>query len=98
MEKLEIVKNKKNNLYMKIITKIAFTVTFAAIAGYGVYTNQKSHTALQWYLADIEAIAGCETSSNGSENKGYCSPNYGGSGDSCTTTGDSGAVRCSGNY
>ncbi|RHJ91734.1 NVEALA domain-containing protein [Parabacteroides bouchesdurhonensis] len=83
---------------MKNMIKIVFVAIVAAIAGYGVYTSQKSSIKLGWSSIEVEALAGCEVSSSGSSNGGYCSSNYGGSGDSCTTTGDSGAVRCSGNF
>lgn len=49
-------------------------------------------------LADLEALSGCEVSSNASNNQGYCSPLYGSAGDSCTESGDGASVRCSGNF
>lgn len=83
---------------MKRIIKVVLAVMFTMTAGYGIYANQNSSNMLSWLPVEVEALAGCEVSSDGSENKGYCSSNYGGSGDSCTSTGDSGSVRCSGNY
>ena len=59
---------KKNNLIliklknsMKKMIKIAFVAAFVAIAGYGVYTNQKSETLSDLTLANVEALAGGES-------------------------------------
>ena len=41
--------------------KIAFVAAFVAIAGYGVYTNQKSETLSDLTLANVEALAGGES-------------------------------------
>jgi 1,4-dihydroxy-2-naphthoyl-CoA synthase len=56
---------KKNNLIliklkssMKKMIKIAFVAAFAAIAGYGVYANQKSEVLSDLTLANVEALAG----------------------------------------
>lgn len=59
----------KNKKIMKKITKIAFVAIFAAVAAYGVYTNQKADTMSDLMLANIEALAQ-------SESGGYycCSP------------------------
>ena len=38
--------------------KIAFVAAFAAIAGYGVYANQKSEVLSDLTLANVEALAG----------------------------------------
>lgn len=43
---------------MKKIVKIAFVAAFAAIAGYGVYANQKSVALSDLTLANVEALAG----------------------------------------
>ena len=40
---------------MKKMIKIAFVAAFVAIAGYGVYTNQKSETLSDLTLANVEA-------------------------------------------
>ena len=48
-------------------------------------------------LSSIEALAACETSSDPSENGGYCVRNYNSSDDSCVTQSSYDAVRCSGN-
>lgn len=45
---------------MKKMIKIAFVAAFVAIAGYGVYTNQKSETLSDLTLANVEALAGGE--------------------------------------
>ena len=45
----------KNKKIMKKITKIAFVAIFAAVAVYGVYTNQKADTMSDLMLANIEA-------------------------------------------
>ena len=46
---------------MKKIMKIAFVATFAAVAGYGVYTSQKVDTMTDLMLANVEALAGGES-------------------------------------
>lgn len=45
---------------MKKIVKIAFVAAFAAIAGYGVYANQKADAMSDLALANVEALAGGE--------------------------------------
>ena len=45
---------------MKKIVKIAFVGAFAAIAGYGVYTSQKTELMSDLALANVEALAGGE--------------------------------------
>ena len=47
---------------MNKIIKMAFIVAFIAIAGYGVYANQKTDTMSDLMLANVEALA------NNSEN------------------------------
>ena len=42
---------------MKKIIKIVFVAVFVAIAGYGVYTNQKSEVMSDLMLANVEALA-----------------------------------------
>ena len=46
--------------------KIAFVAAFAAIAGYGVYANQKTDVMSDLALANIEALA------DGGEGSGDC--------------------------
>ena len=70
---------------MKKILKMAFVAAFAAVAGYGVYTNQQSEAMSELMLANVEAIAQGESagsrecwqtiSTNGNgrlEDKRYC--------------------------
>ena len=40
---------------MKKFMKITFVAAFAAIAGYGVYTNQKTDAMSDLMLANVEA-------------------------------------------
>ena len=42
---------------MKKFMKIAFVAAFAALAGYGVYANQKVDTMSDLALANMEALA-----------------------------------------
>lgn len=42
---------------MKKMIKIAFVAAFAAIAGYGVYANQKTDAMSDLLLANVEALA-----------------------------------------
>ena len=42
---------------MKKFMKIAFVAAFAAIAGYGVYANQKVDTMSDLMLANVETLA-----------------------------------------
>ena len=56
---------------MKKMIKIAFVAAFVAIAGYGVYTNQKSETLSDLTLANVEALAGGESGGYYCCNKSY---------------------------
>ncbi len=47
---------------MKKIKKVAFVAAFAAVAGYGVYTNQRTETMSDLMLANVEALASGEAS------------------------------------
>ena len=47
---------------MKKIMKITLVAAFITIAGYGVYTNQKSETLSDLTLANGEALAGGDAS------------------------------------
>ncbi|EGF56889.1 hypothetical protein HMPREF9446_02032 [Bacteroides fluxus YIT 12057] len=60
---------KKTN--MKKLIKIAFVAVFAVVAGYGVYTNQKSETMSDLMLANVEALASGETSDQCHTNADY---------------------------
>ncbi|WP_294592407.1 NVEALA domain-containing protein [uncultured Bacteroides sp.] len=57
---------------MKKFIKIGFVAVFAAIAGYGVYANQKNDSMSDLALANVEALAGGEGSS--SDCNTYCQP------------------------
>jgi len=68
-------------LIMKKLIKIAFVAAFAAIAGYGVYTNQKAEPMSDLMLANVEALADCEIVKGGSvklkcTGDGSCSKSY----------------------
>lgn len=45
---------------MKRIIKITFVAALAAVAGYGVYTNQKAESMSDLMLANMEALANSE--------------------------------------
>ena len=55
---------------MKKIMKITLVAAFITIAGYGVYTSQKSNNISELALANVEALAAGEGSS--SECGTYC--------------------------
>ena len=63
MNNLILIKLKSS---MKKMIKIAFVAAFAAIAGYGVYANQKTDVMSDLALANIEALA------DGGEGSGDC--------------------------
>lgn len=42
---------------MKKLKKIAFVAALAAVAGYGIYTNQKVDSMSDLMLANVEALA-----------------------------------------
>lgn len=46
---------------MNKIMKVAFVAVFAAMAGYGVYANQKADTISDIMLANVEALASGES-------------------------------------
>ena len=50
---------------MRKFVKISFVAVFAAVAGYGVYTSQKSEVMSDLVLANVEALARDEANSNG---------------------------------
>lgn len=50
---------------MEKCAKILFVIVFAAIAGYGVYTNQKGNAMSDLMLANVEALARDEANANG---------------------------------
>lgn len=49
---------------MKKFVRIVFVAAFAAIAGYGVYANQKVDTMSDLMLANVEVLAGGEGGGN----------------------------------
>ena len=59
---------------MKKSLKSAFVVVFAAVAGYGVYTSQKSDAISDLMLVNADALANGESGGSG---KIYCCGNYG---------------------
>lgn len=71
----------------------------AIIGGVSFYNYGKSEstTLSTITLDDVEALGACEVSADPSRNKGYCTTNYGGSGETCVTSGSGSEVRCSGN-
>lgn len=75
--KLVVNDKKKNNLIlielknsMKKMIKIAFVAAFAAIAGYGIYANQRADAMSDLVLANVEALARGEISNPG------CDPSW----------------------
>lgn len=81
---------------MKKFFIFAIVATIAIIAAVKV-TSDNGNVVKITSMANMEAIAGCETSSDAGQNVGYCVPKVGG-GDACVTQSDNDAVRCSGNY
>lgn len=65
---------------MKKMIKIAFVAAFAAIAGYGVYTNQKADAMSDLLMANVEALAQSESGgySGCYSGSGYCAIYWGG--------------------
>lgn len=82
---------------MKYI-KYMLAVILISVVSYNVGYEGIVSVAPSLVLADVESIAGCEISSNHSNNTGYCSGLVGGSGDSCVTSGSGSEPRCSGNF
>ncbi len=82
---------------MKKVLFIAFIVALAVVNYLRSTENIEGTFVNAFSLSQVESMAGCEVSSNASENKGYCVPNYGSEGDSCVQKSDSDAVRCSKN-
>lgn len=65
---------------MKKMIKIAFVAVFAAIAGYGVFVNQKADVMSDLMLANVEALARYELPEVGvtcDSNPGRCWARYG---------------------
>ncbi|WP_455966845.1 NVEALA domain-containing protein [Bacteroides fluxus] len=60
---------------MKKYIKVIFVAVFAAIAGYGVHTNQNADTMSDLMLANVEALASGEGSTN-YYRKYFCNGSY----------------------
>ncbi|WP_288895314.1 NVEALA domain-containing protein [uncultured Bacteroides sp.] len=60
---------------MKKIMKIAFVAAFAAVTGYGVYTNQRTETMSDLMLANVEALASGESDADPNTFYGYKATN-----------------------
>jgi hypothetical protein len=86
------IKIKKMKKYLIILVLI-----IAGIAIYNVRLND-AEISVNLSMVNIEAIAGCEASSDASKNKGYCVKKYNSTEDVCVGESESGAVRCCGNY
>ncbi|NVK94899.1 NVEALA domain-containing protein [Bacteroides sp. L10-4] len=71
---------------MNKIFKITLVAAVAAVAGYGVYANQKTEGVSDLVLDDVEAIAACEVSASG-PNKGACVKDVNTSREFCVTGG-----------
>ena len=83
---------------MKKVVKLAFVAAFVAVAGYGVYANQTSNAMSDLALANVEALAGCEVSSDPSKNTGVCSGDVNGNREYCVKSSSQwgGGPACSG--
>lgn len=82
----------KTNLFIAVIA-------IAAIAIFSYVKASECNRTLSILDMDkVEAIAGCEVSSDHSKNLGYCVKKYGTNEDVCTSDGPGSATRCSGNY
>ena len=68
-----------------------------AAGGFTYSATKTGHNHPGMSLDEVEAITACEVSSDASKNQGYCSSLYNAPTDACTSTGDGGSVRCSGN-
>lgn len=66
--------------------------------GYSTTMQKQGHLALGLSLDKVEALAGCEISSDPAVNKCYCTKLYGATGYVCVTTGSGSQPRCCGNY
>lgn len=70
---------------MRKIIKITFVAAFATVAGYGIYTNQRSDTMSDIMLANVEALASGESDYDSEIWERYYRPE--GDGYNCTQTG-----------
>lgn len=69
---------------MRKILKLAFIAAFAAIAGYNIYSIQKTNDLSDLALANVEALAEGESGSTRYQTMGSCSM-WGGITYKCTT-------------
>lgn len=78
--------------------KIGILTAFALVAGYNVCRIQKPTRMLDVELSDVEALAGCEVSSNSSSNTGICCKDVNTSREYCVTSSSQwgGGPKCSG--
>ena len=83
---------------IKKIISVAFVAAVFSVGMYSYTQSQHDKSINDITLASVEALAGCETSSDHSNNTGYCSSLVGGGGDACVTQGSGSEPRCSGNY
>ena len=81
----------------KTILKVTLVAAFALFAGYNVYCTQQSGVVPDLTSADVEALAGCEVSSDSSRNTGICSGDVNGSREYCVTSSSQwgGGPKCS---
>ena len=83
--------------YVQMKKKIIGGIAILAIAVVAAWNIQLNMNEYRISFDSIESLSACETSSNSTNNGGYCVSNYNGSGDSCVTQSATDAVRCSGN-
>lgn len=91
-----------NNFNLVIMKKKIFLmfvfVAATALAGYHSTVKNDKMSLLDYSLASLESLAGCEVSPNHSDNVGYCSKQLGSSAGACVESGSGAEPRCSGNY
>ena len=82
----------------KIFSFIAF-FCLIVVAVFNIQLELNENSVVQVLkLNSIEALSGCEVSSQPSDNNGFCVQVYGGSGDACVTSAWTDPwVPCSGN-
>lgn len=61
---------------MKKLIKIAFFAVVVAIAGYGVYSSQKSEVLSDLALANIEALGYGESGGGQYQHEGWCTNSF----------------------
>ena len=92
--------NLFNNSKITIMkNKILIFGLFSAISISGILYSTTRNSSMSFLIMDdIEALAGCEVSSDASKNTGYCTTVKGSNEDVCANSGSGAEVRCSGNY